>query len=458
MCMEYNLLRTFHAVAHHASFSEAAHVLGLTQSAVSQHIAALEQDLGVVLLHRRPVAPTEAGTRLLDHAQPLLLRLDAARADMKRLSDARPSRLTIARTALAAPELLAQALSDISKDNARLGLSVDTVPAVEIPMGVAVGSHDVGLVTGAVAPSDPLLLPDLGPIVVHPLCQEELYLLLPHHHPLAHWSTIDLRDLVDARWIDAPESSVPLGQLRTIAGFGGFRADVHFAGSDVPQLVSLVAAGLGLAVLPRSACTGLRGVVGVPVASPHLVQRTELLHVSQAPSTVKALVTSLKAWTQLGDRPGNPGAEENVAVAGRAPSVSDPSWVSIITGLSPQSFYELIVKLRDRGADGLRRGRPWSLPLTDRVLLVAAYWRTDLTLRRVAALYDVSKSTADRIIGDLRPWLMVRPSGQREDKTVWIADGALITAPHRATADDLSLGERVVVDAKTRLALMVETG
>lgn len=97
-------------------------------------------------------------------------------------------------------------------------------------------------------------------------------------------------------------------------------------------------------------------------------------------------------------------------------------------------------------------------PLTDRVLLVAAYWRTDLTLRRVAALYDVSKSTADRIIGDLRPWLMVRPSGQREDKTVWIADGALITAPHRATADDLSLGERVVVDAKTRLALMVETG
>ncbi len=56
--------------------------LGYTQSAVSQHIAALEQDLGAPLLTRRPVAPTAAGERLLEHAGPLLLRLDAARADV----------------------------------------------------------------------------------------------------------------------------------------------------------------------------------------------------------------------------------------------------------------------------------------------------------------------------------------------------------------------------------------
>lgn len=84
MLMDPHLLRTFTAVVRLASFSAAARELGYTQSAVSQHIAALESDLGVELLGRRPVAPTEAGTRLLEHAGPLLLRMAAARAEVVR--------------------------------------------------------------------------------------------------------------------------------------------------------------------------------------------------------------------------------------------------------------------------------------------------------------------------------------------------------------------------------------
>lgn len=62
MRMDPHLLRTFVAVLEHRSFSTAASVLGYTQSAVSQHIAALEADLGARLVERRPVAPTEAGS------------------------------------------------------------------------------------------------------------------------------------------------------------------------------------------------------------------------------------------------------------------------------------------------------------------------------------------------------------------------------------------------------------
>ncbi|HEY3508870.1 MULTISPECIES: LysR family transcriptional regulator [Kribbella] len=70
--MDPHLLRTFVAVASCGSFSAAAEQLGYTQSAVSQHIAALESDLGTPLLHRRPVVPTPSGERLLEHAGPLL--------------------------------------------------------------------------------------------------------------------------------------------------------------------------------------------------------------------------------------------------------------------------------------------------------------------------------------------------------------------------------------------------
>jgi hypothetical protein len=51
----------------------------------------------------------------------------------------------------------------------------------------------------------------------------------------------------------------------------------------------------------------------------------------------------------------------------------------------------------------VRKGRPWSLPLEDRVLPVAAYWRANLTLRQLALLFGVSKSAADRIIDRLGP-------------------------------------------------------
>ncbi|MEV4899554.1 LysR family transcriptional regulator, partial [Nonomuraea sp. NPDC055795] len=67
--MDSRLLRTLVRVAGLGSFSAAAEELGYTQSAVSQQIAALEADLGLPLLRRRPVELTEAGARLLEHAK-----------------------------------------------------------------------------------------------------------------------------------------------------------------------------------------------------------------------------------------------------------------------------------------------------------------------------------------------------------------------------------------------------
>ncbi len=58
-------------------------------------------------------------------------------------------------------------------------------------------------------------------------------------------------------------------------------------------------------------------------------------------------------------------------------TASEPSWIGPFTGLSPRQFNKLITALRREGADPVRKGRPWSLPLEDRVLLVAAYWRTN---------------------------------------------------------------------------------
>ncbi|MEU4890209.1 MULTISPECIES: helix-turn-helix domain-containing protein [Streptomyces] len=74
---------------------------------------------------------------------------------------------------------------------------------------------------------------------------------------------------------------------------------------------------------------------------------------------------------------------------------SEPSWIAPFTGLSPRQFGKLVTALRCEGADPVRKARPWALPLEDRVLLVAVYWRINLTLRQLAPMFGVSKSAAD---------------------------------------------------------------
>lgn len=70
-------------------------------------------------------------------------------------------------------------------------------------------------------------------------------------------------------------------------------------------------------------------------------------------------------------------------------TASEPSWIAPFTGLSPRQFGKLVTVLRREGADAVRKGRSWSLPLEDRAPLVAAYWRTNLTMRQLAPLFGV---------------------------------------------------------------------
>jgi hypothetical protein len=116
--------------------------------------------------------------------------------------------------------------------------------------------------------------------------------------------------------------------------------------------------------------------------------------------------------------------------------------------------------LRREGADRTRRGRPWSLPLEDRVLLVAAYWRTNLTLRQLAPLFGISKSSADRIIDHIGPLLALKQRQRFHAGTVLIVDGTLVpTRDHSITERSknyrYSTNHQVVVDADTRLVVAV---
>ena len=283
--MDPRFLRTFTAVVRLRSFSEAARELGYTQSAVSQHVATLEADLGTPLLTRRPVAPTEAGTRLFEHAGAILLRLDAARADVVRVAAEPPGRLVLGATPMSAAGA-ARVVAAARRSRPALGAAVRVAGRDEIATAVATGDLDAAIVDGVAAPGDSLPLPDTG-VPVAEVAEAPLAVALPPGHPLTGRAGVRLEDLVDARWIDAPGVATPLAALAMLARADGFRAALRHDGLDVLGLLALVDEGQGIALLPA-------GIVrrGVPLAAPPLVHRTELL---AAGEPVARLVASVFA-------------------------------------------------------------------------------------------------------------------------------------------------------------------
>ncbi|WP_326822779.1 LysR family transcriptional regulator [Streptosporangium sp. NBC_01756] len=279
--MDPHLLRTFVTVTHLRSFSAAAEELGYTQSAVSQQIAALEADLGLALLHRRPVRPTPAGERLLEHAGPLLLRHRAARADVLRAGAGPIEQLNVVASPLACTPVIARSLA-----RERLAVTLRTAGRESVVEQVASGAADLGFVDGIAAPSDPLRLPDVGSLASVGVAEEELVVVLPTGHPLSRRRGLALADLSDALWLQAP-AAVSVERLREMAGVGGFRVGFRYDGEDLHTVLNLAAAGHGLTLLPSSTAPG------VPLAEPRVVHRVEMLHGSLASGPAAAVAGRL---------------------------------------------------------------------------------------------------------------------------------------------------------------------
>jgi DNA-binding transcriptional LysR family regulator len=290
--VDAHLLRTFVTVARLGSFSAAAAELRYTQAAVSQQIAALESDLKVTLLNRRPVSVTEAGARLLEHAAPILLRLDAARADVMRMTSAPSASLVVGMTPLAGADVVGSALAALRRRLPRLAITVQTATRQLVAEGVARGELDLGLTDGLAAPSDPL--PDPAPLSAAGIAEDQVTVLLPAGHPLARRAALALTDLVDARWIEAPGVAPALADVRRAAGTEGFRSAFRYDGTDSGTLIRLAASGHGLTLLPAAMAAVLPATVAaVPIGSPRLVHRVELVHGSLPADSPASVLTIL---------------------------------------------------------------------------------------------------------------------------------------------------------------------
>jgi DNA-binding transcriptional LysR family regulator len=246
--LDTHRLRVLREFAERGTIAAAATALGYTPSAVSQQLAALEREAGAVLLDRtaRAAELTDAGRRLVDHAERILALIEAAEAD---LSAAGPTgRVTVTAFPTAAVAF-GPALVRRVRANPGLSLLLRETQREEGLRLVRTGEADVSLVadwTGRLASSD------TGALRFFPLIRDELVLVVPRGHPAADPDKpVDLDQLRDEPWLAAPTGE-PSRQAvdRLLEGTGGMPpAPWEFEG--LSTVLSLVARGIGISALPR---------------------------------------------------------------------------------------------------------------------------------------------------------------------------------------------------------------
>lgn len=292
--MELRHLRYFVAVAEERHFGRAAERLHMAQPPLSQQIRALEAELGLPLLTRttRRVELTAAGTAYLQRAREILGAVEAAGREAARVAAGRTGRLRVGCVGSATYSLLPALAKTLRAElpDVEFGfqgemLSPDQVTALRE------GSLDLGLLRP---------LPDTAGLTIRGVRRERLLIALPREHRLATRRRLRFADLGrEGLVVHAGSGRSAMSQVvQELFAAAGLEAHVVHEVAETSTLVTFVAAGLGVAVVPEpTAALAVPGVVYVPLAG---TPGVDLVAATRAGDESPVLARALAMLADLG--------------------------------------------------------------------------------------------------------------------------------------------------------------
>ncbi|MFC7326393.1 LysR family transcriptional regulator [Marinactinospora rubrisoli] len=292
--LDLDRLRALNAVAEYGSVSAAADVLGITTSAVSQQIAKLERETASRLLERsgRGVRLTDAAHLLVRHAERILALVAEAEADLEAQRGSVVGRLRVAAFPTAARGIMPRVLGDVAERHPQLTTRLfEADPKVALPQ-VQRGEFDLAIVHDW--QGSPLPIPD--GLEKAPLLDDPAEVVLPAGHPLAGSSSVELTTLAEESWICAPPGDICQVWLTQRLRQSGVEPRIEHDVAEYPTQLAMVAAGLGIAILPRLGRGILPpAVVTVPVR-PVLVRHLYVVWRAEAARrpAVQAVVAAMR--------------------------------------------------------------------------------------------------------------------------------------------------------------------
>jgi DNA-binding transcriptional LysR family regulator len=239
-------LRVVVAVAESGSISAGSDRLQLAVAAASARISSLEADLGVRIFERSPrgVALTSAGRLLVQRGRALLADADQLVGDLSDWSQGLAGHVRMLANASALLEVLPARLEAFARSHPRIRVDVEERMSPEIAAAVLDGRADVGVVD--------VPTPTQG-IEFLPFFRDTLALVVPHGHALAGRDSVKLGELLEQSFVVPAGSNAVSTRLFNAAAALGQSIQVRVQMRSFDAACRMVAAGLGIAVLPREA-------------------------------------------------------------------------------------------------------------------------------------------------------------------------------------------------------------
>ncbi len=303
-------LRVLSEVARCGSFSAAAASLSYTQSAVSQQIAALESETGMTLLERRPrgVQLTSAGRTLVEHAEGILARLHAAEGELSAIAGLRGGELRMASFPTAGGTLMPVAIARFRSTYPEVRLTLAEGEPEEIAPRLHAGEFDLALLFEF---SEPEEAPQSAGASEREraegepggrrveLLEDPMYLALPREHPLTRRRSLKLEDLHEQAWVQTSAASPCARYVVRCCHAAGFEPEVAFESDDYQTVQGLVAAGVGVALIPELALSTVREDVVVRALAPHPPGRRVIAALPGGPGRRTRLIPAASAMLRL---------------------------------------------------------------------------------------------------------------------------------------------------------------
>jgi LysR family hydrogen peroxide-inducible transcriptional activator len=260
--MELFQLRYFVAAARHLHFTRAAEECCVSQPSLSQQVANLEREVGAPLFfrHSRSVSLTEAGEAMLAHAERILAEEEAAKRAVQEVLGLKRGQITIWTLPTPGQHLLPLKLAAFRRAFPQIDISLrEVVPARHIAEAIVAGRADLGIVH----------LPyEIAGLEERVLLREEMALVTPEGHWLAARDSVALTDVANEDFVWVSEGATETHPLFAACLAAGFAPRIVCLSGSAQGMQSLVAAGLGISLLPRLAIHPPEGAVVVELDPP----------------------------------------------------------------------------------------------------------------------------------------------------------------------------------------------
>lgn len=283
------------------SFSGAAEALAYTQSAVSQAVARLEAETGAVLVvrDRRGVRATAAGATLVAHAEAIFASVEAAEAELAAVLGVRSGRLRVASFPSAGATLMPGAVARFRRAHPAVALTLAEDEPEQIGPRLRAGEFDLALLfefPGArersAGDSDAARSKKAGLRSVT-LLHDPMHVALPADHPLVAQPELSLADLRDQQWVQTSAQSPCARHVVRSCVAAGFEPYVAFESDDYDTVQGLVAAGVGVALIPRLALTRVHAGIVVRALAPQSPTRRVTVATMSGPGVAPAAASMI---------------------------------------------------------------------------------------------------------------------------------------------------------------------